>query len=497
MAGKIRSGAELLRGIASGLRTAATRPNIYGYKPATQKHEAFHTSSVKIRAIFGGNRSGKTVSGAAEAVFRAMGKHPYQAVPPAPTYGRVCAVDFINGVDKIVKPEIARWLPASQLRGGSWYSAYESDAHILNLDNGSKIEFMSYDQDLDKFAGASRHWIWMDEEPPQAIYTENKARLIDTGGPLWLTMTPVEGMTWVYDDIYIASRTDPLIEKWEVDMSENPHLNPGEIDAFLSGLTPDERQARKSGKFVQIGGLIYKMFRDANLLDPFIPEKSLLHVAGMDHGFNNPTAWLWSAVDRDGRMFVYDEHYESGKIVAYHAQKVLEINRSHAIEPGYNVGDPSIKNVDPITGTSVQLEYVEHGVVILPGNNDVRAGINRVARYLHGLDLEHPKLYITRNCVNLIHELSRYRWSTWATKKAQFEKNKKEEPHKKDDHACDALRYLIASRPELDDGASIPTPSGNFLGASEAILDSENMKDPYFLDRKYPQVVDSHLGSEW
>jgi phage terminase large subunit-like protein len=495
---KIKTSRELLRGIASGLRVSVNRPNVFGYKPATSKHEEFHRSNVKIRAIFGGNRSGKTVSGAVETVMRAMGVSPFQAVPPPPVFLRVVAVDFINGVDKIVKPEISRWLPPSQLRGGSWTSAYDRDSHTLHLENESTIEFMSQDQDLDKFSGASRHGIWFDEEPPHAIWVENMARLIDTGGVAWLSMTPVEGMTWVYDDIYIASRTDPRIDVWEVDMTENPHLNPGEIESFLSGLTPDERSARQSGKFVQVGGLIYKMFRKEIIIDPFIPPKEYLHAAGMDHGFNNPTAWLWGAVDSDGRVFIYDEHYESGKIVAYHAQKVIETNRAHGIEPAYSVGDPSIRNVDPLTGTSVQLEYIEHGVPILIGNNDVHAGVNRVAKYLIGRDEENPNLYITRNCVNLLYEIQRYRWSVWATKKAQFEKNKKEEPHKKDDHACDALRYLIASRPEMDSGEEVPEPIGNIIGAPEAISDPDNYRDPGMLDyHKVPANVDPHLGSEW
>ena len=193
---KIKNEREFLRGLTEGVRTAARRPNIYGYTPH-EKQVSFHSSGARGKLFIGGNRSGKTVGGAAEAVYRATGRHPFRPVPPPPTRGRVVSVDFLNGVEKIVRPEIARWLPNSEIRGGSWESGYDRELRTLNLENGSTIEFMSYDQDLDKFAGTSRHWVWFDEEPPQDIFTECLLRLLDTGGDWWITMTPVEGMTWV------------------------------------------------------------------------------------------------------------------------------------------------------------------------------------------------------------------------------------------------------------------------------------------------------------
>jgi hypothetical protein len=58
-------------------------------------------------------------------------------------------------------------------------------------------------------------------------------------------------------------------------------------------------------------------------------------------------------------------------------------------------------------------------------------------------------LRISPECGNLIWEMKKYRWKTYANKKLQYENNPYDEPHKKDDHACDALRYIIMTRPDL------------------------------------------------
>lgn len=484
-----------MRRLAQGLRNAAVRPSIHGYQPHP-KQVAFHTSQAKRRALFGGNRSGKTVGGAAEAVFRATGQSPYAVVKPAPTHGRVVAVDFNDGVEKIVKPEIARWMPPSALQYGSWEESYDKELRTLTLENGSTIEFMSYEQETEKFAGTSRDWIWYDEEPPRDIWVECEMRLIDKGGRSWMTMTPLEGMTWVYDEIYLKSRIDPGVDCWEVDISDNPYLNSVEIEAIMSGLTTEEREARMHGKFVQIGGLIYKEFSQRNIVKPFIPPRDWLWVAAMDHGHNNPTSWGWYAVAPDGRMVRFNEHYKSGQVVSYHAQKVHEVNALHERVPDYYVGDPSIRNTDPITGTSVLIEYINHGIPIILGNNDVSAGIDLVKKHLIGIgDFPNnvPTLYFTSNCVNAIREHQRYRWAKWASRRMNEDKNKKEEPVKKDDHTCDEVRYFCASRPMREDGTTVPEkkiPSGASVPADPydavvAEIDSD------------PPEGDFHMGIEY
>jgi hypothetical protein len=313
-----------------------------------------------------------------------------------------------------------------------------------------------------------------------------------------MTMTPVDGMTWTYDDIFEKAGIDPDLLVLEVDMDDNPHLTQAGKDLVLTGLSTEDREARQHGRYISIGGLIYPEFNeDIHVINPISTPPGWLRFDCMDHGLRNPTAWLFCCVDREGRIIVLDEHYRSGWIVKQHVPIVLAKDALYG-EPAYRVGDPSIGNRDPITGTSVQLEYVLNGIPIILGNNDVAGGINRVKTLLRGTSVGDrlvPQLYITNNCVNTIREHKKYRWRKWAHKQLNYEKNQPEEPVKKDDHTADALRYGVASRPEVDDGTTVPDASSLPLGM-EAIDPDKPFYDNELVSQG-TKYQDFNLGEEY
>lgn len=475
------------------------RPTIVGYEP--QDHQIkFHQSQRKGRAFIGGNRSGKTVGGAAEMVMHVTGKHLYWEKFQRPIRARVVAVDFDNGVDKIVIPEIARWLPPSSLKNGSWEDSYQKSNHTLTLADDSFIEFMSYDQDTDKFAGTSRHYIWFDEEPPRAIFDECMLRLADTGGHWWLTMTPIEEMTWTYDGIYLPGKdgTNPNIEVFEVSSIDNKYISSVELEALTSGMSEEDKAARMHGTYIRHSGNIYSKYlhpdtilkEDVLRTDAWPAMKAgWLHFRMMDHGFTNPTVFLWGAADHEGRVIIYDEYYETKRLVGENAKAVRERTQVLGVDIAYTVGDPSIQNTDPVTGTSVHVEYARNGIPIILGTNDVHSGILRV-----GAAFLNRKLFISPRCEKTIWELNRYRWGKFVNKKVAELNNQKEMPVKKDDHAMDALKYGIASRPEL--AIELAQPVGNVLNASKVLMNDERI-DALAGVQRTSEYFDYTLGSDW
>lgn len=500
---------DAFRLLAERLKNPAAARSLYTYEPH-KKQEKFHRTKTKGRLYIGGNRAGKTVAGTIEDIWYLTGKHPHRKTPTGVVRGRVVAVDFIQGIQKIILPVFGEWLPPSMLQNGSWEDSYNRQERTLTLDNGSWVEFMSYDQDLEKFAGTSRHFTHFDEEPPQAIFNECMMRLIDTDGDFWITMTPVEGMTWVYDGPYNEGKGTPNISVIEVDMMENPHLSQSAIDVLSAGFDDDEKQARLHGKFVQLGGKIYPMYSPEIHVIPPIDLSLIMRwpwYVSMDHGFRNPSAFYWHAVDPvTGNVVTFDEHYNAGNTVDYHAALVHAKDRSHGKKPIMYIGDPSIQQHNGVTGTSIHSEYARLGIPIVLANNDVASGVNRVASYLRA-----QKWHITANCVNLQSEMLRYRWKIWANKKIASMNNLHEVPHKKDDHAMDSIRYLFMNLPPLEDKDihdSIALASRNVNASHAVSTDSSSM----YFDRdasafnerasrldswEYSNIEDEVMGGEW
>lgn len=448
---------DMLSTMGEELQKSAYSPNINAYRPHA-KQTAFHEMEKRIRLYIGGNRSGKTVAGIVEDIWWLTKRHPNRTFGPRPIAGRIVSVDFHNGLNLIIIPMLKQWIPKSELRGGSWTSAYDTQLRVLNFDNGSTVELMSYEQDLDKFAGTSRDFVHYDEEPPKDIFTECQMRLIDRKGSSWITMTPVEGMTWIYDDIYEKATLEdhPRIGVVEVGTEENPFLDQKEVSAAMDLLTDDEREARSQGKFIQLGGLVYKNFDRKIHVIPAIDPLQLKgpefkHYMSLDHGFNNPTSVHWHAVDRDNSVITFDEHYEREGIIEYHAGVIHARNKAHQRIPDVNVCDPALAQRNGVTGTSIQTEYAIRNIGFCLGNNDVATGVAKVNQYLNTINGSgRPNWVITENCHNLIREILRLRWKTWASKKQASQNNAYDQIHKKDDHACDECRYFFTLMPTLE-----------------------------------------------
>jgi phage terminase large subunit-like protein len=72
----------------------------------------------------------------------------------------------------------------------------------------SVLEFKSYAQGRESFAGTEQHFVWLDEECPMDIYTECRTRTMTTRGIVWLTFTPLKGLTEVVLNFLPAGKLD-------------------------------------------------------------------------------------------------------------------------------------------------------------------------------------------------------------------------------------------------------------------------------------------------
>jgi phage terminase large subunit-like protein len=59
----------------------------------------------------------------------------------------------------------------------------------------STLGFKSYDQGRERWQGETLDFVWFDEEPPLDVYMEGLTRTNATGGMVYMTFTPLLGMS--------------------------------------------------------------------------------------------------------------------------------------------------------------------------------------------------------------------------------------------------------------------------------------------------------------
>lgn len=455
--------AEILRSAASDLRIALKVPNLFTYAPHP-KQIVWHESQAREKIFLGGNRSGKTVANVFECCMWLTKKHKtneYLKSLDEPVRGRFVGVSFKEGMDLIAIPMFKAALPKSELINGDWSNSWNNDKKILTLANGSTLEFMSYDQDLEKFAGTSRHFVAYDEEPPQHIFNECRMRLVDTKGYWWISMTPVKGITWMYDQFYepwaAGERPNTLII--EISSEENPHIDKAEIEEAVSGLSEEEANARRHGRFINLGGKVYKKFNPAiHKRYDFALDDSMTIYASYDHGWRHPAAWLWHAVEANGHVTTFHEIIVSEHTIAELAQMVKQFEKEVLAPRGMSVilrpADPATNQTSGINGMSILELYATHGIYLTTEGipRSIEVGLDKIQTYLE-VDPDPayrvPFWRYTNKCPILERQMQHLHWEKYASSKLEFDKAPKNKVADKEDDGPDSLRYFFSFMPDL------------------------------------------------
>ena len=428
--------------------SAAKRLAEYNSLRVHKKQMEFHACKKRNRWVFGGNRTGKTECGAVECIWMARGVHPFKENKPVS--GWVVSLSF--GVQKEVsQKKILSYLPRDWIedivmregRKDMPQSGIIDSILVKNVFGSvSTITFKSAEEGREKFQGASLDFVWFDEEPPEDVWRECTMRVLDRKGEIFATMTPLLGLTFVYDKIYLNKSGDE--ETWCIFMSwaDNPYLPKSEVERLEATLSEDELESRRNGFFaVREAGLVYAEFNPSeHVVVPFqIPIEWQAGVS-IDPGLNNPLSCHFYAVDYDGNVYVVAEHYAAGENIDFHAAKILDIADSLGWKRGFAgkleaFCDSAALQKTLSSPKSVAELFYERGVAVnTKVDKDVFSGINRIKSLLKGKDGKH--LFVFESCVNMIREFKTYKWGNG------------DSPIKKDDHAMDELRYFVMSRPE-------------------------------------------------
>jgi len=431
----------------------------YLYEPNSDVIVKFHASKARVRGLISGNRGGKTTALCIEAIIAATGEVPpsLQKIYPkekikVPTIARLLAVDYDNGVKKIVQPEIEKWLPKK------YFGSSTVDPPVLYLQNNSIFEFMSYDQKVSKFGGTSRHFIGFDEIPPPDAIKENQMRIADCGGFMVFAFTPVilekdftsnkvtsnaAAISYFYQNFYtkagrvVTPQADvvnengiPWIEMFHIDVFDNVHIDREALKEVAESLTEEERAARVHGLFTHLAGLVYGPEYDekVHVIKDYKHDCAWPVYVAIDPHPSTPHHVTYMTVDPHSRKIVCDELVVKGQ-----AGDLRDAMRTTEESKGYwvirRLIDPSANNRDQITKTCFAQELRHLDIHTIAGSKDKWTGIVKVKEAL-----KNKELFFADSCMGHRWEITNYVW-------------RGDEPIDSNDHFMENLRRLILNKP--------------------------------------------------
>lgn len=254
--------------------------------------------------------------------------------------------------------------------------------------------------------------------------------LTDKRGEVLFVSTP-KGFNHFYD-LCNQELTDNDFKTFKYTSYDNPHLPVDELDTAKAQLPPDRFAQEYLASFQKTQGLVYKEFeRDKHLYDE-LPKpllwgmtnhKAYQTLGAVDFGYRNPAAVLTAKWDGE-KLYIEDEWYKTERTDVQIAEYVARQQFKEVYPDPENQGA-----IEELRRQRVNVKEVIKG----PGS--VAAGIQQVREMLIRGDL-----MINKRCVNLIGEFEMYSYDD-----SDGEKNEKENPMKANDHALDALRYLVSS----------------------------------------------------
>jgi hypothetical protein len=349
---------------------------------------------------------------------------------------------------------------------------FKTQENTWHFPGGARIEFGYCEnlQDVLRYQGQSYSWIGVDELPqydsPDVWYfLRSSLRSADPSIPLHMRATGNpgnRGSRWV-KELFIepCKPNTRFSEKVEYELEgrtlsteitrkfipasvwDNPYLTQdSSYIAMLASLPEVKRKQFLYGDWdVVEDGAFSEFNRSTHVVEPFEVPNGWTRIRAADFGFSSPSAILWGAVDYDNNIWIYRELYIS-KVTADQLGRMIREVESGDGKIYDAVLDSSCWARRGDRGPSIAEMLNAEGCRFRPSDRSpgsrISGKIEVHKRLMVDEDTEEPGLRIFENCPNLIRQLS----------SLPLDKNNPEDVDTKaEDHAYDALRYMVSSRP--------------------------------------------------
>ena len=342
---------------------------------------------------------------------------------------------------------------------------YREVEKLWNFPSGAKIEFgfLERDADVYRYQGQAYSWIGFDEitHLPTEFpwnYLASRLRTTDSEIVPYMRCTANPGGVgahWVkkrYIDPNEPNESfkgsDGLSRKFiPARLEDNPFLaEDGRYEQMLKALPPTQRKQLLEGNWdVNEGAAFTEFDTDLHIVTPFQIPLHWERVKGIDYGYASESACIWATIDpSDGTLIVYRELYRKGLTGEDLGYLITEMELEDPLAVA-GVLDTAAWARTGTTGPTVGETLVRQGHKLRRADKNRIQGKVQIHEYLRLQQSGRPRLQIFNSCPNLIRELQ-----SIPLDKSNPEDVDTHAP----DHAYDALRYLIMSRPRVNDPLS-------------------------------------------
>jgi phage terminase large subunit-like protein len=313
------------------------------YRPYA-KQRAFHAAGKdhRERLLMAGNQLGKTLSAGAETAMHLTGRYPDWWDGHVKTKPFHAWVSGVTGESTRDNPQRILYGPIGSVGTGMIPKdaiidtsprrglADAVDTMIIRFGGGADVQqgqcilgFKSYDQGREKWQGPTLGLVWYDEEPPEDIYSEGMTRTNVGLCPVYITFTPLKGMSEVVRRFYPLAQASPGTHVTMMGIEDAEHYSPEERAAIIASYPKHERDARTKG-LPQLGsGRVFPIDEDEIKCAAFNIPAHWPQIGGLDFGWDHPSAGVKLAWDRDADcVYVIAAHRQREQTPAMFAAAV-------------------------------------------------------------------------------------------------------------------------------------------------------------------------------
>jgi phage terminase large subunit-like protein len=290
----------------------AVENRLASYQPY-EKQLAFHEAgaSHRERLLMAGNQLGKTLAGGMEAAMHATGLYPTWWKGrrfDKPTIGWVAGTTNETVRDTVQRVLVGR--PGQTGQGAIPKSAIVElvpargiadlldSIRVAHVSGGvSTIGLKSYVRGRESFQGETLDYAWLDEESPPDIYMEALTRTNISRGPVWLTFTPLLGVSTMVKRFLMEPSPDRHVTTMTID--DVSHYSEAEKASIIDSYPEHEKEARTRGVPTMGSGRIFHTAEDKLLVEPFECPRHWVRIGGIDFGWTHHAAFVEMWWDRD------------------------------------------------------------------------------------------------------------------------------------------------------------------------------------------------------